>query len=229
MEFVEGMNRRYVRIRLQEGLSDGMEGYRSRIILKNKIALFVKADKRHIDGASYFYYDISGLHNLKQVVSVEPVTIEKMNCFVDFLEKVLNGVEEYLLLQKELCLNPEYILYDEKSEEWRLLYIPGYGGNTIEDIDSLLETIMERVDCTSEDDKERFYSFYNDVLQNMDEMTLDEIVRLWDKGAFKQEKKKVTEAERTQQVCAQPLYKGRIYTVPYHGIMADCQYDGTLT
>jgi len=241
MEVVEGLNNRYVRMLIRENRREGMEGYRSRIVQKNKITHLLRIDKRYIDGAEYFYFDITGLKSMRQLVSEEAMTVEKMNAFIDALEETLQKVEEYLLLQAELCLQPEYVLYDEKHEKWRFMYVPDYEGQQAVDIGELVEVIMDRVDCENEDDLERFYHFYNEVLKSPESMSLSALVRIWDKGGVKFEVPKkelksvavisesTTEIDdmRTEEV--KPMYKGRIYRVPYHGIKVKAGTEGKLT
>lgn len=232
MEIVDNLNRRYIRGEVREKNENGMEGYRSRMLQRNKIPGLLGMDKRCIDGKEYFYYDITGKQSMHDRERTLKINGKIMDAFILDLEQVLQGLEDYLLKQSEICLCPEYIWQESEIGKWNFLYIPDGAKKQSEDIERLLEYIMDRIDSEDEYELERFYTFYSEALQNLEGMNAMTLVRLWKKG------EKITEShEKTEKVdidymeepsltgpeCS-PVeyerrlgYKEKIYTVPYHG------------
>lgn len=243
MEIIENLNRRYLRIPLEKENETGMEGYRSRVLQRNKLENLLKADKRYIDGVAYLYYEITGMGNLTEVWSGSKTTVNRMNMFVDGLEKVLQELQEYLLSQEDICLCPEYIMMDVRGEKIFFLYIPHYEGEQMQDLEHFLEFMIDSMDFDDEEGMERLYSFYNEVMQNGGRVRLWDLVHLWKKEEqfFKyKETEKNIEASDICMVeeqgdcfedyeCEKWIGRGKIYSVPYHGIKMTQTKDEPLT
>lgn len=245
MEMVENLNCRYIKKDIVTTDNEGLEGYRLRMVQANKIQGLVEADKRFLDGSTYLYYHITGMQNMRER---EPaINTTTMDDFVNDLDGMIRNLADYLLLQQEVCLSPEYIWFDIKEEGWKFIYVPGYEGCQRKDIECLLEYLMDHIDCQDENGLERFYSFYSDALQSMEQLSIAEIVRLWRKGEVEivqsECNKKTLESQGA--VCESPLDesiwssepetnkkedgKGKIYSVPFHGIKVSWQDDVSLT
>lgn len=229
MEVVENLNHRYIRKTFLQENNEGLEGYRVRMVQANKIPGLVKVDRRCMDGRMYLYYDITRMQSMQEREPV--VNVEMMDAFVGELEHLLGELEEYLLVQQEVCLRPEYIWSDDKTGKWRFVYIPEYKSGQKKDIEGLLEFLMDHIDSQDENGLERFYSFYSDTLQCLELLTVSEIVRLWKKGEPKPERCEgvIGTLQRESEVQEQDGYKGKIYTVPFHGTKVFCGEDVTLT
>lgn len=233
MEFVENLNRRYIRASIESGGKDGLEGYRIRMLQGNKIAGLLRVDKRYIDGQGYLYYDITGMYSMRDLQYT--ITLDVMDGFIRDLETLCKNLEDYLLKQQEVCLLPEYIWRQEGGGKWNFVYIPEDNREKSSDMERLLEFIMDHVDSSDENGLERFYDFYSGALQCLERLDVGEMIRLWKKdetlpklpdkreGDLErlQEEKELMDIERdvAESDCREiAKYKGRIYTVPFHGI-----------
>jgi len=229
MEIVENLNRRYIRKTFVAENGEGLDGYRVRMVQANKIPELVRVDKRCLDGCSYLYYDITRMQSMSEKEPV--INVETMDAFIEELERLLGELEEYLLVQQEVCLLPEYIWCDGKNGKWRFVYIPKYKSGQKKDIERLLEFLMDHIDCQDENGLERFYGFYSDALQCLELLTISEIIRLWKKGEPQQERGEsiigILQEETEEQ--GQESYNGKIYKVPFHGTKIFCGEDVTLT
>jgi len=229
MEIVENLNNRYIRKSFLQERDEGLEGYRVRMLQANKIPGLVKVDRRCLDGCTYLYYDITRMRSMQEKEPV--INVEMMDAFVEELEQLLGELEEYLLVQQEVCLRPEYIWSDEKIGKWRFVYIPEYKSGSQKDIEGLLEFLMDHIDSRDENGLERFYDFYSDALQCLETLTISEIIRLWKKGEPKKDRCEgiIGTVQRQTEEREGESYKGKIYSVPFRGTKVFCQEDVTLT
>lgn len=233
MEIVDSLNRRYIRISIGNGRTTGLEGYRVRMLQDNKIPGLLQTDKRHIDGQTFLYYDITDMQNLQSWQFV--ITKDIMNGFVLSLENLCESLEAFLLKQQEVCLLPEYIWYENGEGKWKFFYVPEYGTQQNYDMESLLEFIMDHIDCSDEEGLERFYDFYSDALQNLERLSIWELIRLWKKGETKHEvpdageKCVETPAVEDEENGSKRKRKERIYSVPYHGTKVLQPEEASLT
>ncbi len=244
MEIVENLNRCYLKKDINIEEKEGQEKYRFRMIQKNKISGLLQVDQRNLDGCVYLYYDITGMQSMKKLQCV--IDVHFMDKFVSELERLLLNLEAYLLQQGEVCLLPECIWSDSKTEKWRFMYIPGLKKEQKADMEHLLEFIMDHVDCSDEEGLERFYDFYSDVLQG-EFPSIREFIKLWQKGENTpskvqsrgiEEEKLPEESEilyvRTNKDSVFEYKRGRgckerIYLVPFHGTKVGWREDVALT
>lgn len=240
MDIVHNLNRCYLRVDKKGEEKGGMEGYRSRMLQKNKIPGLLSMDKRYIDGKEYFYYDISEKQSFSE--KMEKITLAAMEKFLEELKCTLEGIAEYLLNQQDICLLPEYIWYDLKNNRWNFLYIPEYGGEQKEEIVQLTEFVMNHLECP-EEDLEKFYTFYSEILQNQENVDGTAFVKMWKRKEDNQNRTEEAEREVPEKEVIQSVYEeqeepGRgkelnfqekIYTVPYHGIKISQPVPTSLT
>lgn len=237
MEMVEGLNNRYLRRAVQEN-EDEMEGYRSRILQRNKVAGLLPVDKRYMDGECYLYYEVTGMRSLKEIFLKRKMKERDLDRLFESMEDTLQSMEAYLLKQGDLCLKAEYIMEETETGKWNFLYIPDYGGSQAEDMEGVAEFMLEHMDCSEEKAMERVYDFYSELLQNGMQAKAGEIARMWkrnqkdtlDEDKYTQTEKgeavqPVEQEQKTEKLIR--VEKGRkfgsrrwerkIYKVPYRG------------
>lgn len=181
MERVESLNRQYLRMTSEGNEGDGMEGYRSRILQKNRVNGLLQMDKRHLDGICYSYYDVTSMGSMEEIFADRKLTETCLEELFDGLETALQGMEAYLLKQSDLCLKPEYLMRNAETGRWAFLYVPGYGGNQAQDLERLTEYVMEHMDYSDEFLQERVYALYNDVIRSGGKALPSGYVQLWRK------------------------------------------------
>ncbi len=239
MEAVESLNRRYLRMEITESEESGLEGYRSRMLQKNKLTGLLATDKRHIDGKAYYYYDVTGLQSMQEREKRIGITERMMEDLISTLARLVEELENYLLQAEEICLLPEYVWHDPETNRWYFLYIPGANREVGKELALFMEFIMDHISCENDSGLERFYTFYSDALREIDSLNIRKMVRLWEKRsgmvtppevlegeAVTEEIPEGTETEREPSVVRE---KERIYQVPYHGIKIAWSEDATLT
>lgn len=187
MERVESLNRQYLRMASEHGERDGMEGYRSRILQRNRVEGLLRADNRHLDGVCYVYYDITSMVSMEAIFADIKITEAHLEELFDGLEDALQDMEAYLLRQSDLCLEPKYIMRNSETGKWAFLYIPGYGGNQAQELEKLAEYIMEHMDYSDIFLQERVYTLYDDVIRWGKKALPVEFIQLWRKTGKEKE------------------------------------------
>lgn len=226
MDIVHSLNRCYLRIDRKGKEKNGMEGYRSRMLQKNKIPGLLNMDKRYIDGKEYFYYDISEKQSFQE--KMEKITYADMGNFLEELANTMEGLAEYLLKQQDVCLLPECIWYDIKSNKWNFLYIPEYEGEQKQEIEQLAEFAVNHLEG-SEEELEKIYIFYSEILQSQETIDGLTLVKIWKRKEEEQDTKQEMAGDMQENSMAllfseemneekQLKFLEKIYTVPYHGI-----------
>lgn len=240
MERVESLNRQYLRMASERNERDGMEGYRSRILQRNRVEGLLRMDQRHLDGVCYAYYDITFMGSMEEIYACRKMTEICLEELFDGLEAALQDMEVYLLRQSDLCLKPEYVMRNSETGRWAFLYVPGYGGNQTQDLERLAEYIIEHMDYSDEFLQERIYALYDDVIRLGGKVQPAGLLQLWRKTGKereeeasdlpvsepaaigtreKSESEKEKEKEQTMERNAEKRkgYIRKIYRTPYRG------------
>lgn len=187
MERVESLNRQYLRMTSERNEGDGMEGYRSRILQRNRVEGLLRMDQRHLDGVCYAYYDITFMGSMEEIYAGRKMTEICLEEVFDGLEAALQDMEAYLLRQSDLCLKPEYVMRNSETGRWAFLYISGYKGNQTQDLERLAEYIMEHMDYADELLQERVYALYDDVVRLGGKVQPAGLLQLWRKTGKERE------------------------------------------
>lgn len=105
--------------RIRQGFSDYLviektkeNTYDEKIVCSNQIPALLPCELRNEDGREYFYYDLTGTHNLKE-------EIRKLN-FTEFcmgLIQIMETLENYLLDLDHLLFSAEY-LFIKEGKPW---------------------------------------------------------------------------------------------------------------
>ena len=83
--------------------------YQYRMILRNRIPGLLTSSERYMEGRSCLYYDISSRQSLGQMYLSAKIGIKEIRGIIDNLAQVLDTMSEYLLEERFLILEPEYI------------------------------------------------------------------------------------------------------------------------
>ena len=98
--------------------------YQYRMILRNRIPGLLTSSERYMEGRSCLYYDISSRQSLGQMYLSAKIGIKEIRGIIDNLAQVLDTMSEYLLEERFLILEPEYIYMDLETEQLFFLYYP---------------------------------------------------------------------------------------------------------
>ncbi len=232
MERVINLNHQYLRVIIEQMSEQGMEGYRSRVLQQNRIKGLLEMDKRYLDNVCYYYYDVTSMNSLENLMAQGTITSGRLNQMFEILGETLEHMNSYLMKQEDLCLRPECMLEKEETGDWFFLYLPEYQGNQRQDVEHLAEFMLQHVEGLEEETVENLYRFYSDVIQAGEELSVGGLVKLWNRAFQKQEQEILEVEPKRELICAEPAFvytgekffsddqdgrrkRGRIYQVPY--------------
>ncbi len=136
--------------------------YQYKMILRNRIPGLLASSERHLEGRVSLYYDISSRQSLSQLYLSEQISFQALKGMVDNLVQVQDSLAEYLLEEKGLVLEPDYIYMDLESEQLFFLYdpLPSRQKQETGSYQSLTEFFLEHVDHREREAMSAAYQFY---------------------------------------------------------------------
>ncbi|MGN0386498.1 MAG: DUF6382 domain-containing protein [Lachnospiraceae bacterium] len=179
-EYVNSHNHSYLKV---EPLSDlpGKLRYQYQILTTKKMEGVLGADFQINNGDIGLYYDISSMQNLKTWFAKRKIDALFMEKLILSLQTALWSLEQYLLDDRNLILDPEYIFQDMESDKLLFFYYPYYAESEEISAEPLFSFLTEKVDEDEIEAVEAIYRLY-EKWENMKENFLaSTMVRLWPK------------------------------------------------
>lgn len=144
-EFIRESKTAYMRLREE----DGTDKAQMKMVGANEIDGFLRVSERHINGESYFCYDISSMLSMEAVFEDREITAGDMRLLTAALKHTIEIVREYLLDVDGIILEPDQIFTDAERSDFRLCYFSGKETNFEEDIKRLFEYVIRKL-CHSD-------------------------------------------------------------------------------
>jgi hypothetical protein len=135
--------------------------YCKKIIEKQSIKGFLKVEQRCLDNQLLFYYDITAKQSMNTLLDKTVLSYDKFKQLFIKLICFIENLYEYLLSEEDIILAPEYIYLDITSYDPSLCYYPGYSKNIKEQMNSLLEYLMNKVDYSDKEAVLLVYRLYS--------------------------------------------------------------------
>ncbi len=166
-EYISSYNRNYLKIKPQ-GELQGKLRYQYQILTGKKLEGILGADFHIHNGESGLYYDITGKVNLPTLFSKKKISLNFMNRFISSLETALWSLEQYLLDERNLMLQPEYLYVDmdnaqnQSSPEGSLyfVYCPYYTETEERDVEPLFTFLLEKAEEEDAELMDAIFSLY---------------------------------------------------------------------
>ena len=166
-EYISSYNRNYLKIKPQ-GELQGKLRYQYQILTGKKLDGILGADFHIHNGESGLYYDITGKVNLPTLFSKKKISLNFMNRFISSLETALWSLEQYLLDERNLMLQPEYLYVDmdnmqnQSSPEGSLyfVYCPYFTETEERDVEPLFTFLLEKAEEEDAELMDAIFSLY---------------------------------------------------------------------
>lgn len=115
------------------------EDYRYRMLASNKIGKILKCSVRNINGAVYFYYDISSKVTMENFYQGKKMSYEQVKDFFLQMDNIYHNLGEFFMEEDGLLLHPGFIYYDFTTQKYFGLYYP----REVEEIDNSCEELFD--------------------------------------------------------------------------------------
>lgn len=140
--------------------AEAAQSYQMQMISRNKIDGLLPCQLRTEGETESCWYEISSKQSLQHIFAASEINYEELKNLLTGIYIILQKLEQYLLQNACLLLEPEYIYMDMEQRKIYLVYLPQYEGNSFTAIKHLAEYILSRVNHTDEQAVKLAYHFY---------------------------------------------------------------------
>lgn len=155
-----------------EAETEATEDYRIIMLKENDIPGVLKTDVRYVDNKSHYYYDISSKTSFKMLHEKIHLTLEDMKALVSDLLEVIHTLKKYMLDEKSILLEPEYIFCE--NGKYYFCYYPPCEQNIGEDFHRLTEFFVREVNYKDEEGVRFAYTLHKATME--DNYSIEEIM-----------------------------------------------------
>ena len=145
---------------LQCSQQETVQSYQYKILTSGKIGEILKCSVRHINGSTYYYYDISSrttLNSLYRDKKMSYIQVKDILCQIYGIYEKLAG---YFMEEGGLVLLPEHIYYDLTDKKYIGLYYPDYQSEESNAYKPLMDFLLEHIDTEDRNLAENMYRIY---------------------------------------------------------------------
>ena len=164
---------------LQCRQQETVRSYQYKILTSGKIDEILKCSVRHINGTTYYYYDISSRTTLDGLYRDKRMSYAEVKDILCQIQGICEKLAGHFMEEKGLVLLPEHIYYDLTTGKYIGLYYPDYEPGESNAYKSLMDFLLEHIDT---DDRkltdhiyrmcemaEEEYFFIEDALRMMED------------------------------------------------------------
>lgn len=132
--------------------------YQCRLLTSGRIEGILRCSLRHINGESYFYYDISSRTTLEGLYRDRKMTARQIRELFEQLYGIYCVLGDCFMEESCLVLLPEHIYYDMSHKKYVGLYYPDY--ETDKPYEALMDFLLEHLDGRDEKLADAVYTIY---------------------------------------------------------------------
>lgn len=181
-----------------------------KMLKRQEIDGLLSLEERFIDNRQLLYYDITARQSIKNILEKSLLSVHDLRMLCSGIIFAIEMAYEYLLPEDDFLLSPDFIYQDIASGKAYLCLYPGYGVNVREQMGSLMEYLMNKVDYN---DKEAVYLVYRLYAVSKEEgYTLAHMKEVMSEKAdgFAQVKGKGMSADKAADTSAVAINRGSV-------------------
>lgn len=180
-EYINSFNHNYIKVKSKMELNKKLR-YQYQILTTRKLDGLLPVNMHVANGECGLYYEISSKQSLPKWLLKEKIGREWMEKFILSLQTVLWSMEQYLLDNRNLIVDPEYIFQDMETEKIFFLYMPYVVETDKNDISVFLSFLVENVDTAEEDTVTVLYDIFSKWEVMQEQFTIETFLQLWKSG-----------------------------------------------
>lgn len=142
-------------------IGDADTSYACKLLTSGRIGEILHCSLRHVNGMTYFYYDISSRTTLESLYKGRQMSFSQVQELFEQLYEIYCRLGDNFMEELGLVLLPEYIYYDFSRKKYIGLYYP----NFVEDrpYENLMDFLLEHIDGQDERLADCLYQIYERV------------------------------------------------------------------
>jgi len=152
-EYKKDAYKSYMVLKEEQGKAD----YSMKMLANNRIKGFLELEIRFIDERKDYYYDVTEKQTMDLMFRKTALGEKQIKSILTEIIGTIKRSRDYLLLEDNFVLNPEYIYMNLDTSQINLVYFSGYEERVGEQLLRLIEYMMDKVDYK---DKAAVYLIY---------------------------------------------------------------------
>ncbi len=121
-EYHREINHNY--LLLESKSTDKADDHQDRMLISRKWEHLLRCSKRMINGRQVYYYEINSKASLQNYFSAGKMKVNDMLVLLQQLEAACGEINDYLMDEEKLVLDPEFVFYDMDQAGYSFLYYP---------------------------------------------------------------------------------------------------------
>lgn len=140
------------------------KSYQCRQLTSNKIEEILRCSMRHVNGMTYFYYDISSRTTMESLYRDRQMSYGQIHELFEQLYQMYCRVGDYFMDETRLVFLPACIFYDLSRKKYIGLYYPDYEEER--PYEALMDYLLEHMDNEDERLADCIYQIYERAEDN---------------------------------------------------------------
>lgn len=153
------MRHNYLILEAAEGQEENFE---LRMLTENMIEGLLRLRVRQEEKGRFYYYEITSKQPLGRLLEFKEIKREELGKLMTGIGAVLYHLEDYLLQEANIVLEPEHIYIEPESYQVWLCYLPGYQKSFPEAMEKLLQYLLKKTDHKDNDTVVLAYRLYQE-------------------------------------------------------------------
>lgn len=170
---------------LQSKREEVSRNYQYKILASGKIQEILKCSVRHVNGQTYFYYDISSKTTLENYYQGKKLSYNQLKDLFRQLYGIYSRLGAFFMEETKLVLLPEAIYYDLTDQKYVGLYYPDYEPETENPYEALMEYLLDHIDTEDQQLADCMYRIYE--MSEEAGFSLDDALQILDRLEGKEE------------------------------------------
>ena len=170
----------------------GYDSYETHMLAVNGIEGLLKFHIKQVDSRKFYYYEITSKQPLSRILEYHSMGGEELRKLIGGIAQTLGRLEAYLLQERQIILEPEYIYVEPERFSVFLCLVPGRQGRFPEEMTGLLQYLLGKVNHQDKECVVMAYGLYQESLK--ENYGMDDLLVILGKAS----RGKETEAENEE-------------------------------
>lgn len=179
VEYLRELRQNYLMIQVEEHQE---QGYEARMLTGNAIEGLLKFRIKKADNRCRFCYEITSKQPLSRMLEKQAMNAEQIRTLLLGIARTLTRMEDYLLTEEQIVLDPDYVYIDPEEYQPFLCLLPGKKGSFPEEFSRFLQFLLGKTDHEDNEAVVLIYGLYRESLK--ENYGLDNLLRWLQRGNY---------------------------------------------
>lgn len=157
------LKRNYLIVETEKSDTREEPPFEQKMLEQNQIDGILRFQVRQKDEEVRFFYEITSKQPLIRLLEGQTIQADQIRALVLGIARSLDHMEQYLISEKSVLLDPEYLYVDPESLKVWLCLVPGLECDFPEDYSRFLEYLLGKVDHRDKESVVLAYGLYQET------------------------------------------------------------------